>query len=335
MDNHTQIHNKIRAIDLFSGAGGSSWGARNAGAEIIAGFEVWNVAAKTYKKNFPSARVFQNDLRKFSPDAIHTIRSSLGNIDLILASPECTNHSRAKGAAERSEESKETAFEVIRFAKEFRPTWIVIENVIEFQFWDRYKDLLEDLWHLNYFVKKITLNAKDFGVPQSRERLFLLCSLSGMANEPDIEQKTVQPVSTIIDNSDKYKFSLLKKRGRAKKTILSAERAITTLGKNEPFILIYYGSGRNGNGGWQSLDEPLGTITTLDRFAYVVPSRKGHLMRMLQPEELKQAMGFSIDFQLDSIEGLIRRDRIKLMGNGVCPPVMKAIVRSLVTNGKD
>jgi DNA (cytosine-5)-methyltransferase 1 len=335
MDNYKQKPQKIRAIDLFSGAGGSSWGARNAGVDIIAGFEMWSLAAKTYKKNFPVARVFQNDLRKFSSSAINTIKSSLGDIDLILASPECTNHSRAKGAAERSEESKETAFEVIRFAKEFKPAWIVIENVVEFQSWERYKDLLEDLWRLNYFVKKVTLNAKDFGVPQSRERLFLLCSLSGIANEPVIKQDAIQPVSTIIDTSSKYQFSLLRKAGRAERTIQAADRAIATLGKNEPFILVYYGSGRNGNGGWQSLDEPLGTITTLDRFAYVIPGSKGHMMRMLQPEELKAAMGFSHDFKIDGIAGLTRRNRIKLMGNGVCPPVMKSIVRSLVTNDKD
>ena len=47
------------------------------------------------------------------------------------------------------------------------------------------------------------------------------------------------------------------------------------------------------------------------------------------PEELKQAMGFKSDFNLNGVEGLTRRDRIKLMGNGVCPPVMEAIVKSL------
>lgn len=322
--------NEIRAIDLFCGVGGSSYGASQAGVNVAAGFDLWDLAIKAYKTNFPLAKTFQRDLRTISPDEITEIKTSLGNIDLILASPECTNHSRAKGAAEKSEESRETAFEVIRFAKVIKPSWIIIENVVEFEFWDRYKGLLDNLWNLGYFVRKISLNSEDFGVPQSRERLFLLCSLSSKTEEPVFEKKESKPASAIIDTSGKYEFSPINKEGRAENTIKSAERAIEVLGKKTPFLLVYYGSARKGNSGWQSVDEPLRTITTLDRFAYVIPGKDGHMMRMLQPEELKLAMGFKPSFKLESIEGLTRRDRIRLMGNGVCPPVMKAVVESLI-----
>ena len=322
--------NPIQAVDLFCGAGGSTYGAINAGVNVVAGFDMWDLAIKAYKTNFPNTETFKRDLRKFPASEIANIHSSLGKIDLILASPECTNHSRAKGAAERSEESKETAFEVIRFAKVIKPSWMIIENVIEFGTWDRFKDLLDDLWNLGYFVRQIALNAKDFGVPQSRERLFLLCSLSGKTEEPVFTTRKIKPVSTVIDTSGKYEFSILRKKGRAENTIKSAERAVGELGNKTPFLLVYYGSARNGNSGWQSVDQPLGTITTLDRFAYVVPGKKGHMMRMLQPEELKLAMGFKLNYKLDSIDGLTRRDRIKLMGNGVCPPVMESLIKSLV-----
>ncbi|MEN6290605.1 MAG: DNA cytosine methyltransferase [Methanobacterium sp.] len=325
---------KIKAIDLFCGAGGSSFGATQAGVEVVAGFDMWNLAIKAYKTNFPETKVFQGDLRNLSSEKIRSIKSEIGNIDLILASPECTNHSRAKGAVERDEASKDTAFEVIRFAKEFTPPWIIIENVVEMQSWNKYKDLLEKLWDLKYFVRKVVLNAKDFGVPQSRERLFLLCSLSGKTNVPSANPEIIKPVSDVIDNTGKYKSNLLRKKGRAENTIQSAERAIAELGVNTPFLLVYYGSGRKGNGGWQKITQPLGTITTLDRFAYAFHENNSLMMRMLQPEELKHAMGYNDKYKLDSIEGLTRRDRIKLMGNGVCPPVMNAIVRSLITNEK-
>lgn len=320
----------IQAIDLFCGAGGSTYGATQAGVNVVAGFDMWDLAIKAYKANFPRAKTFQRDLRSFSASEITKINSSIGKIDLILASPECTNHSKAKGAVARSEESKETAFEVTRFAKVIKPSWMIIENVVEFGTWDRFKDLLEDLWGLGYFVRQIALNSKNFGVPQSRKRLFLLCSLSGKTDEPVFNPKKVSPVSAIIDNTEKYKFSPLRTEGRAKNTIKSAERAIKALGNKTPFLLVYYGSARKGNSGWQTVDEPLGTITTLDRFAYVIPGKNGHLMRMLQPEELKLAMGFMPSFKLDDIDGLTRRDRIKLMGNGVCPPVMEALVKSLI-----
>lgn len=319
---------RLRAIDLFCGAGGSSYGARNAGVEIAAGFDIWEPAIKTFRLNFPFAKAIEGDIRQLSPQSV---KSQIGNIDLILASPECTNHSRAKGSAERSEESRETAFQVVRFAETFRPKWMVIENVVDMKSWNRHADLIDDLWNLDYFVKEVTLNAKDFGVPQSRERLFILCSRTGEAAQPTPEHQPERFVRDFIDVTGKYDLRPLRSKYRAEKTIEAAERAIAALGDDASFLLVYYGSARNGSGGWQRIDEPLRTITTLDRFAYVTPSYDGHLMRMLQPEELKLAMGFNPDFRLSEVDGLVRRDRIKLMGNGVCPPVMEAIVKSLIS----
>lgn len=316
-----EVVKKLKTIDLFCGAGGSSFGARNAGAEIIAGFDLWNTAIKAYASNFKGAKTYEADLRILIPEKI---KNEIGDIDLILASPECTNHSLAKGAKERDEASKMTAFEVTRYAKVFRPKWIVIENVVEMQSWSGHAKLLEQLWELDYFVKEIELNSADFGVAQSRKRLFLLCSLS---NDNTIvaknENTEINAASTIIDWSDNYRFTPLRKEGRAENTLLRAENAIHELGKKEPFIMVYYGTGQ----GWQSIEDPLRTITTLDRFALVMPSNKEHKMRMLQPEELKLAMGFSNDYNLDI--GVTRREKIKLMGNGVCPPVMTTIVESL------
>lgn len=318
----------FQAIDLFSGAGGSSYGARNAGVKIVAAIDCWNPAAKVYKANFPETTVYEKDIRELIPDEI---KNELGNIDLILASPECTSHSRAKGSAERSEESRQTAFEVVRFARVFMPTWVVIENVIDMQSWSEYDNLIQQLRDLEYFVRDdVILNAKDFGVSQSRERLFILCSRLGEPSKPEYPEKSEKKVSTVIAENT-YKFTPLRKKGRAKDTIAKADHAIRNLGSKEPFLIVYYGSGKNGNGGWQKLDSPLRTITTLDRFGYVIPYKNGHRMRMLQPEELKLAMGFNNDFRLDEVEGLTRRERVKLMGNGVCPPVMEAIVKSLLS----
>jgi DNA (cytosine-5)-methyltransferase 1 len=313
--------NEMKTIDLFCGAGGSSFGARNAGAEIVAGFDMWSTAIKAYQTNFPEATTFEGDLRKFIPEEI---KNQIGDIDLMLASPECTNHSLAKGAKARDEASKETAFEVTRYAKAFAPKWIVIENVVEMRSWSGHTKLLDELWELQYYVKQIELNAADFGVAQSRKRLFLLCSLSQETNmiKKD-ENAELNAASTIIDWSDKYRFTPLFKKGRAANTLARAENAIEELGKKEPFIMVYYGTGD----GWQSIEDPLRTITTLDRFALVKPVHGGHKMRMLQPEELKLAMGFNSNYNLNI--GVTRREKIKLMGNGVCPPVMTSIIRTL------
>lgn len=91
--------------------------------------------------------------------------------------------------------------------------------------------------------------------------------------------------------------------------------------------MVYYGS--DGSGGWQPLDRPLRTVTTIDRFALIEHDGKVPRMRMLQVPELKRAMGFCEDFEFPVGT---RRDRIRLLGNAVCPPVMEAVVRALVSS---
>ena len=318
---------RLRTLDLFHGAGGSSIGAQMAGAEIVAGIDCWPVASDSYRRNFPEVQLVNEDIRKVS---IKNFHKAIGDIDLIVASPECTSHSCAKGGRDRCEESKLTAFEVTRFAREFRPKWIIIENVIQMKSWSGHSELLEELWKSGYYVREQKLNAQDFGVPQSRKRLFLLCSLSGKADKIIPQNKKTKTARSIIDVNDGYRFTPLNSPRRASATIERAERAFSKLGKNEPFLIVYYGT--DGSGGWQSLDRPLRTVTTLDRFAYVKPLPNGHMMRMLQPEELKAAMGFPKSYRL---EAGIRRDKIKLMGNAVCPPVMKQLVKSLTETNSD
>ena len=64
---------RIRALDLFCGAGGSSFGAKMAGAEIVAGFDMWDLALKTYEANFPRAKVYQKDLQDLTVNEIKQI----------------------------------------------------------------------------------------------------------------------------------------------------------------------------------------------------------------------------------------------------------------------
>jgi DNA (cytosine-5)-methyltransferase 1 len=312
---------KIRAVDLFCGAGGSSWGASQAGVEIVAAYDRWEVAGRVHQDNFPNARFHCVDLDSVtSEDAA----AELGKIDLILASPECTNHSPAKGKAERCEKSRETAFHVVRFAEALRPRWIIVENVVNMRRWKRYTEFVGALTDAGYNCREQVLNSSDFGVPQARRRLFVLCDRDTQPAEVKPRLQAIRTAREIINPNGLYPFSPLRMEGRASATLERAERAISELGSDQPFLIVYYGSDHAG--GWQSIDRPLRTITTLDRFAYVKPTPAGHVMRMLQPDELKLAMGWPKHFR---IEQGTRRDRIKMIGNAVCPNVMRSVVQSL------
>jgi len=313
---------KIRALDLFCGAGGSSWGAREAGVEIVAAFDLWPLAGKAHDDNFPEAEFIHGRLEEHDVDAL---AKKYGKIDLILASPECTNHSPAKGNKPRCEKSKDTAFQVVRFAKAFKPRWIVIENVVNMRKWTRYTEFKTELETLGYKLREQVLNAAHFGVAQSRRRLFLTADLNEEPPKITPHKRPLKKVAKIVDLNGTYKWTPLRAPTRAAATLERAERGIAAMGADKPFLLVYYGS--DGGGGWQKLNRPLRTITTVDRFALVKPDREhGHVMRMLQVPELKAAMGMPVKMKL---EAGTRRDRIKMIGNAVCPPVMRSVIHEL------
>jgi len=315
----------IRAIDLFCGAGGSSWGAHKAGVEIVAAFDCWKLARKTHEANFPNAKFFGGRLEHLN---LSKLKKQLGRVDLILASPECTNHSPAKGNKPRCEQSKNTAFQVIRFAKKFSPRWIVVENVAGMRNWSRYSEFKSKLQKLGYRLREQVLNAMHFGVPQSRRRLFITCDRRRVPPKIQNPGRGLRKAKEVVNLNGKYEYTPLRKKGRAEPTLARARRGFRTVGKAEPFLLVYYGS--DAAGGWQRLNRPLRTITTVDRFALVKPGpKRGHLMRMLQVPELKRAMGMR-GMKFD--DGT-RRDRIKMIGNAVCPPVMQHVVE-VVTRPK-
>lgn len=314
----------VRAIDLFCGAGGSSWGAREAGVEIVAAFDLWPLAGEAHEANFPEAKFIPGRLEEHDVEAM---AKQLGSIELILASPECTNHSPAKGNKPRCEQSKDTAFQVVRFAKAFQPRWVVIENVVNMRRWTRYTEFKSALEGLGYKLREQVLNSANFGVPQSRRRLFLLADKQKMP--PKVAAGTTgKRAADIVELNGTYRWTPLRRPNRAKATLARAERGFAKLGECKPFLLVYYGS--DGAGGWQQLDRPLRTVTTVDRFALVRPdSKHGHVMRMLQVPEVQAAMGMPPKMKLESGT---RRDRIKMLGNAVCPPVMKQVVKTLTAH---
>jgi DNA (cytosine-5)-methyltransferase 1 len=312
----------IRALDLFCGAGGSSEGARAAGATIAAGVDMSPIATATFGANFEGSLAVTGMIENIDTGRL---KRQVGPIDLLLASPECTNHTCAKGSAPRNEKSRATAMLVVEYARVFRPRWLVLENVIHMRPWARYEELKDQLSALGYKLREQVLDASDFGVPQKRKRLFIMADREAEPTPVTTPRRKHRTVKDVLDGSGSWPTTPLYQPGRAAGTLERAERAMEELGEKKSFLLVYYGT--DGCGGWQRLDRPLRTITTVDRFALVTPTKQGPVMRMLQVSELKRAMGFKNAF---AFPVGTRRDRVRLLGNGVCPPVMRSVVRSLI-----
>tara|TARA_R110002049_G_scaffold244048_1_gene418000 strand:- start:6489 stop:7472 length:984 start_codon:yes stop_codon:yes gene_type:complete len=315
----------ITFADIFCGGGFGARGAVTAGARPILAVDAWDIATATYKSNFPTAEVQCSPLEDIDPwELAENYRP-----DVLLTSPECTSHSIARGAKPGCEQSKETAIGIIPWIEAMEPRWLIVENVNRMKKWGRHSELVSTIESCGYTVNDLFLNSADFGVPQSRKRMFLVCDREGsvVAREDLIalHRRGAKPASAIIDRSGRYKSRPLYIENRAQATIERAERAIEAIGRRKDFVIVYYGS--DYAGGWQSLDVPLRTVTTLDRFGLVTWEGDTPCLRMLQPPELLKAMGAGPKHQLPLGS---RRDKVKLCGNGVCSPVMEMIFKKII-----
>ena len=197
-------------------------------------------------------------------------------------------------------------------------------NVVQIRNWHGFESLINELRNLGYNIRPEVLDAVEFGVPQTRRRLFVLCDRDREPSRVLSRTKRRRTAADAIQLDSDWLSKPLRLPGRARPTIERAERAIAALGKGQPFLIVYYGS--DGAGGWQPLHRPLRTLTTLDRFGLVTWAGKEPMLRMLQVDELRRAMGFPDVYRFEHGS---RRDKIKMIGNGVCPPVMSTIIQSM------
>ncbi|MGI2259677.1 DNA cytosine methyltransferase [Shewanella sp. GXUN23E] len=311
-------------IDLFCGGGFGARGAVNAGGKPLLAVDYWDLAAQNYQANFPDAEVLAAKIEDVDPIEY----AAKYKPDVLLTSPECTSHSIARGAKPGCEKSRETALGIQPWINALKPRWVIVENVPRMKKWEKHDQLVADIEQAGYAVSPLVLNAADFGAPQSRLRMFLVCSKNQHVFTRDelFEEfgSKKAAAKSFIDFSGKYKSTPLYTEKRAKATLERAERGISALGKGVNFLIVYYST--DYAGGWQRIDEPLRTITTVDRFGLVTWKEDIPYLRMLQPEELKLAMGATKRHQLAVGN---RRDKVKMCGNGVCSTVIETLFNKI------
>lgn len=158
----------MKAVDLFAGCGGMSLGFQNAGFNIVAAYEFWDVAAECYEKNFDHP-VFRTDLSNIS-DAIHQIKPFAP--DLIIGGPPCQDFSHAGKRIEAARASLTESYAQIIAA--IQPKYFVMENVDRAEN-SRAFEIARDIFKsAGYGLTQIVLDASKCGVPQKRKRFFCI-----------------------------------------------------------------------------------------------------------------------------------------------------------------
>jgi DNA (cytosine-5)-methyltransferase 1 len=276
----------VKAADLFCGAGGTSTGLLLACNEIGAQLDLlainhWNIAIDTHTANHPHAQHLCESLDNVDPRKV----VEGGRLNVLVASPECTHHSNARGGRPVSDQSRASAWHILRWAEALYIDNIVIENVKEFRSWGpigatgrplkRYKgqtfqSFIDALKSLGYQVEDRVLNAAYYGDPTTRERLFIMARRGGRkitwpepthfpAGHPQLfKGEKWRTAREIIDWQLEGNSIFNRKRPLAAATLARIEAGLRKFGGKdaEPFLVIL----RN-HADAKSVDGPLPTLT--------------------------------------------------------------------------
>jgi len=186
----------MKFLDLFAGIGGFRLGMESAGHECIGFCEIDKFARESYKAiHNTEGEIELHDITTVTDEFVRGI----GSVDIICGGFPCQAFSIA-GNRRGFEDTRGTLFfEIARFASILRPKYLFLENVkglLNHQKGDTFERMLRVLDELGYNVEWQVLNSKNFGVPQNRERVFIIGHLRGECT------RRIFPISGKNEQSD-------------------------------------------------------------------------------------------------------------------------------------
>lgn len=296
------MNNKGLIIDIFAGGGGATIGVSNAMKRKVDIAVNHNPdAILMHKTNHPETihiteDIFKVDMRKYTKGQ---------HVLLMWASPDCTSHSNAKGGQPREKGLRILPWAVYKHAKKILPDIIFMENVVEIQDWgpldenghpikerkgEDYKKFVKAMKGLGYEFESRELVAADYGAPTTRKRWYAILRRDGESivwPEPTHSKagtdglKKWEHISKCIDWNDLGSSIFTRKKPLKEKTLNRISRGIEKfiIKDDNPyflpddiassFLIQYHGETKSDHVRGQSLNEPIKTIDTSNRYGLV------------------------------------------------------------------
>ncbi len=322
---------KYKYIDLFCGIGGFHLGFDSAGFECVFASDNNKGCQEVFEKNFkikPHGDITKVDI------------PNLPNFDVITAGFPCQPFS-ISGHKKGFEDTRGTLFfDICKIIKEKQPKVVVLENVKHYLHHDKKKTLsttifaLEDL---GYNVVYSILNAKDFGLPQNRERLFIIASKKGVFDFSKLKKKKSKQLETFLEDSAEFEYLKKNEYTLLKKSFV----------KEQESGLIFVGY-RNKEGFKKGIRENTKHLNRVHRQPNRIYSSNGYhptlpsqessgrffiyresegKVRKLTIKECYSIMGFPKNFIYHDQPGT----RYRQIGNAVAVNVTKEIAKQIIT----
>ena len=212
----TKITNKLKFIDLCCGIGGFHYALKNMGFECVMACDIDEKCRNNYEINHKIKPL--GDLTKIE-------MSSIPNFDILCAGFPCQPFSKAGEQKGFKDRRGNIFFDICKIVKHHNPKYLILENVRNLashdngKTWNVIKATLDDLNYYTY-EKTVILNTLYFGVPQSRERVVIMCKrkdLGELPKLPTISKNNIKHTSLkeIIDETVDEKYNI---SGKLKET---------------------------------------------------------------------------------------------------------------------
>lgn len=300
-------------LDLCVGAGGISLGLEQAGHRVIAGVDVWDDALDTYRHNHASVGI-QADIHDTEPSELQL---SKNQVDLVAGGPPCKGFSLA-GNRDESDDRNQLIKRFLDYVEYFEPDTVIMENVVGILSMNTGdgQDVTEYIHsrfeEMEYYSAHKTLDATDYGVPQSRRRVFFIASMTEIPTFPKpTTPNSTNAVGPVLDRD----FT-----GLPNHNLTNHQQS--TIDKMSP--LDYEESVYDYGEAWKRLhpDKPSITIKENHGAPFVHPSEN----RVGTPRECAAIQTFPDEYEFLGTKSSI----LKQIGNAVPPELAKAVGRSLL-----
>lgn len=310
--------NKVKILELFGGIGAIRKAFINLKIpyEVVDYVEIDKACVKSYNALFGES---------YKPKSVVGYKAPNENIDLIMHGSPCQDFSRIgkkQGGAKNSGTRSSLLFETIRIIKEMKekPKWIIWENVkgvLDRNMRDSFFIYLKELENLGYESKYEILNAMDFGIPQKRERIFVVSYLgSNNFSFNKLERKETRPLSEFLEKNVSELYTM-----------------------TQPYMLKFLNKG---------IDNSFkGRLKVIKDFSYTISTKQMRVpnsgiidiengkYRYLTERECLRLMGFD-DIDINKLEEAHPRRKnctssklYKQAGNSIVVDVLMAIIKEI------
>ena len=303
----------MKVVSLFSGAGGFDLGFSQAGHETIWANDIWKEATETYELNL-GHHIVCKDIRKIASEEIP-------ESDIIIGGFPCQGFSLANTKRNEKDERNFLYLEFVRIVNDKKPSFFLAENVkgiLSLGKGKIFDIIIKDFSDIGYNVDYAVLNAADYGVPQTRERVFIL----GKRKDVEVEIN-FPPKSTHQKLNDMPLFE-------SKEQWVSVAEALKDIPEpNETHSLNNHEASKyklrfNSYIGHRTInpDLPFPTITSRgDEKGGVVVHHHPSNLRRISAREAATIQSFPIDFEFVGAKTSVYRQ----VSNAVPPKLAKAI----------